>query len=293
MNEIFSNEVSELSLSVTVRGEPVAPMGLPTAKLYLSNTVDFPLIGEDLTVFPILDSISEFRIPIPFSSVKGKRYAKVVYEYELPGHGVISKDEGYEIRTRILSFEEFKQMMDDPDIEFDSFNVAETEARLVMESYCHQSLSRWSGGRSVVGNPDKFYLPQYMSKLMNVTELSEELEIEYFDSNDYILESTGLSIRREYNNRTRGLRNLYVTGEWGFSILPDAIKKAAYELTRSFSNTSINDRRQFLLNSGGGGLTGMEESSDFISYKAYQDSTGNPIADQLLGPYRIITPGII
>lgn len=292
MNEIFSNEISELSLVVSVKGAAASPVDTPTAKLYVDSSTNFAGTPIDLTVTAVVGEVGKYSVAIPYQAVQGKRFAKVVYEYELAGFGVITKEEAYEVRARLISFEEYKYMMDDQEIEYWAYNVAETEARLTIENYCQHRFSRWTGSREIIGNSNRFYLPQYLSKLTNVNQV-DDVESSSFESTDFILEPTGFVIRRDIGTSKSGLVNMTVTGDWGYAILPDAVRKAAYELTRSFSSTAINDRRQYLLNSGGGGLTDLQASADFMSWKAYDDSTGNAVADQLLEPYRIFVPGVI
>lgn len=295
MNEIFSNEPSQLKLHTVVQGTHIDPTEPPTAKLYVSNDTKFAGAGTDLTVTQVTGTTPEgqFTIPIPLNVVKDSRYAKVVYSYNLPGFGDIEKEEFFEIRTRLIPYEEYVLMVDDEEMTFDAFNLAETEARMVIEGYTRQRFSRWTGTTLVTSDPNRIYLPQYLSELSGINEYgAHDFALE---TQDYTLEPGGMVI-----GRTSPLKNaptakkFSVSGKWGYISVPDNIKKAAYELTRDFSSSIINKRRQFLLNSAGQGLgASFSEASDMISWRAYQDSTGNSVADLLLANYRVFRPGVI
>lgn len=297
MNEIFSNEVSQLTLSTAVRGQMTLPTALPTANLYVSNSIDFDVTPTALTVTPVLDESTaetgEYTVAVPYSAVQEKRFAKVVYSYTLTGYGTISKEEFFEIRTRLLSYDEYVLMSGNEDVTFDAFNLAETESRMIIEGFTRQVFSKWTGNLTFNANPNRIYVPQYLRELTSVTEYDE------FDlssaNTDYKREDNGYVVYKDVNiERDRGFKRFTVTGKWGYLSVPDNVKKAAYELTRDFLSSVINKRRQFLLNAGGQGLGAtFTDSVDLISWRAYMDSTGNAVADQLLINNRILQPGII
>lgn len=296
MNEIFSNELSRLRLSTVVQGAPVTPTELPTAKLYISNSVKFTAPPVELTVSQDVENDNpegKFLIPVPLNVVKDSRYAKVVYSYNLPGFGDVEKEEFFEIRTRLVPYEEYIVMVDDLEMTFDAFNLAETEARMVIEGYTRQKFSKWTGAATVTSDPNRIYLPQYLSELSGINEYgAHDFALE---TQDYELEPGGMVVGKTVPIRNfSSSKKFVISGKWGYVSVPDNIKKAAYELTRDFSSSIINKRRQFLLNSAGQGLgASFSEASDMISWRAYQDSTGNSVADLLLANYRVFRPGVI
>ena len=50
MNELYSNEINVLTFNISVKGEPVEPVSLPTAKLWCSVAQDSWESPELLTV---------------------------------------------------------------------------------------------------------------------------------------------------------------------------------------------------------------------------------------------------
>lgn len=293
MNEIFWNELSLLRFYTFFRGEAIIPSTTPTAKLYVSATEEFDQAPEDLTVSAILEGSTptgEYRVIVPQASVVGKRFAKVVYSYDLPGVGQVEKVEAFEIETRLFSYEEYVYGTSDTfsQVLFDEYTVAESSARKVIESYCNQKFSVWTGSQDVYGNPNNLFLPQHMRKVIKVrdsagTELPE-----------YRLDPTGLFLSGTTVNKLAGNKWFSVEADWGYSVIPDVIRQSAFELTRDFSTSVINDRRYYRLNTGGGGISGaMEQQSDLISWQAYRDSTGNFIVDGWLKDFRIFNLGIL
>lgn len=293
MNEIFSNEVTRLTLNTSVRGEVVEPTALPTATLYVSSDIEsFPETGTALTV-STTTTPGLYHVAVPYSAPQEKRFAKVVYSYELAGYGTINKEELYEVRTRLISFEEYVLMTGDEGDGFEAFNLAETESRLIIEAFTRQKFSKWTGERTIHANPNRIYVPQYLRELTSVQEYDEW---QLSTVNDYYMrDSSGFAIYKDVDTDSRaGIKKFTITGKWGYESVPDHVKKAAYELTRDFSSSVINNRRQYLLNTGGQSLgSAMEQSTDLISWKAYTDSTGNFVADQLLMNYRVFQLGII
>jgi len=296
VNEIFSNDLSQLRLSVTVQGEPTAPTALPTAQLYVSNDIKFDVAPVTLTVTPDVSEdapVGRYLIPVPLASVQEKRYAKVVYTYNLAGFGTITKEEFFEIRTRLLPYDELISMTGDPDLTYDAFALAEAEVRMIIEGFTRQRFSKWTGQLTITTNPNRLYLPQFLRELTSVAEYDDyDMPLE---NTDFRLEEGGLVIGRETKAlRDAGPKKFNVIGKWGYISVPDNVKKAAYELIRDFTSAAINKRRQYLLNAGGQGLGAtFNDSVDLISWRAYMDSTGNSVADQLLMNYRVLRPGII
>lgn len=297
MNEIFSNEVSQLTLNTSVRGAVNIPSTLPTAKLYVSNTDVFSGTPVNLDVTAVLDLDSlptgVYHVAIPYGTTQEKRYAKVEYEYELTGYGVIASTELFEIRTRLISYEEYLSMTSSEGDGFEAFSVAETEARLTVEQFTRQRFSKWTGSLSIDANPNRIYLPQHLRSL---TSLSLEGDYTSLSStSEYIRDERGFVLyKASAPDKKAGLSRFTIEGKWGYESVPIQVKNAAYELTRDFSSSVINKRRQYLLNSGSGSLGGtFTDSADLVSWKAYSDSTGNAVADQLLLNYRLIQPGII
>lgn len=296
MNEIFSNELSQYTFHTSVRGELIAPESLPVVRLRVSDTLTFTGDGTDLTVIPIEDEVTtvgKYMARIPYAQTQGNRYAELTYSYELTGYGQISKTDIVEIKTRLISFEDFMYLMDEELLpeRFDEYNIAEQGAREVIYAYCNQDFNVWEGEIELKGNENLIFLPKHMSSLTSVKEIDDWGQFRI--TSEYVLDPTGMSLTRKERDKSTAQKKFLVSGTWGYVSLPDAVKRAAFELTRDFSSSAINNRRQFLLNTAGGGVTAVQQEADMISWRAYADSTGNSIADMYLKPYRIFTPSVI
>ncbi len=103
MNELYSNETNVLTFSTSVKGEHKIPTSLPIAKLWTSNTKDFIGTPNDLTVF---EEDSVYKVLVPSNLISNKRWAKVVFEYDLLNYGFNALSEIYELDARLITLEE-------------------------------------------------------------------------------------------------------------------------------------------------------------------------------------------
>lgn len=299
MNEIFSNELSQLTIHTSARGVAIAPESAPTATMIVSSDLNFTGTPVTLTVTQAVDEFDapitgQYVIAIPYGDVQGKRYAKISYTYTLTGFGAITKQEVHEVKTRLITFEEYMYMMGEvlDSTRFNEFNVAEMEARAVIQAYCNHNFDAWTGSIEIVDNPNFIQLPKHLQTFTGISEYDTFGQA--VSTSGYEIEENGLALRKKEKNDKRAFQKKFVVaGDWGYAIIPDGVRKSAFELTRDFSSSAINDRRNYILNAGGGGVSGMEQQTDLISYRAYMDSTGNSIVDGLLKPYRIFNVGVI
>lgn len=293
MNELYSNEINQLEHKIHVKGVAVEPVSSPTAKISTSATNDF----ADSSPLSVTELDEAYLIAVPSGILTNKRFARVDFEYELDGYGLHKESSVYEISRRLVSFDEVNSYRgldatgDKYSIEYWQYDIVEAVVRLVIEEYCNQKFNHWYGTKSIYASKESIVLDQYMSKCESISNgLAYN---EYFDSNDmteYQLADSGLLLSRrdEWVRSTVFSRNIpgnswfNVTGSWGYESVPRPVKEASLELIRFFISDDIEFRRKFFLN-----MNTSADSSYTFNFSAYRDSTGNPIADSLLSPYRI------
>lgn len=299
INELFTNDLNRLTLFISVRGTATAPTALPIAKIYVSSTNTFTGTGTDLTVVDDTTVTGKFTVDVPNSILTGYRYAKVVYEYSLASFGAQVKEEIFNISARLLSFEEYNWSRGkdvkgvSKGITYERYMQAESDARATIENYTNQFFGRWTGTISVISAPNRIFLPYILEEL---TDISEAIDSTGTLATQYTVEDTGWSLFRspELPLRSKSKR-YYITGKWGYSSIPDGVKKAAKELIHDYASDNFDARRGYLLNtSGGTDLANQSANFDQISWKAYStQTTGNAVADSYLEPFRTYNPRVI
>ena len=294
MNELYSNETNVLTFSTSVKGEHKIPTSLPIAKLWTSNTKDFIGTPNDLTVF---EEDSVYKVLVPSNLISNKRWAKVVFEYDLLNYGFNALSEIYELDARLITLEELNNNLgvdstgESYEVSYWQYDKAEKVVRKIINTFCQQRFNSWIGSRKVTGSNSDIYLPQHMEKLTGVA--SGYTDINFFDNynvGDYVLSDSGkvLSIGQPWIKpsviyKKYQSKQLYlVTGIWGYLSVPEAVKEATLELVRFFMSDDVESRRNYFLN-----VNSDSNSSYTFNFSAYRDSTGNPVADELLSNYRI------
>lgn len=294
MNELYSNEINQLEHKLHIKGQPVIPVSLPVAKIYASSNNEFKEPSQNLSVSE-LDGA--YKLAVPSSIIKNKRFAKVEFEYELAGFGFQKETNVYEITRRLVSFDEVNSYRgldstgDKFSLEYWEYDIAESIVRLVIEEFCNQKFSYWHGTKTMYGAKESLALDQYMSKFEAITTGLGYYEMyDLMDLSEYRLSESGtlLGLRDEWSRATVYRKNqpsnswYNISGQWGYESIPRAVKEASLELIRYFISDDIEYRRKFFLN-----MNTSADSSYTFNFAAYRDSTGNPIADSLLTPYRI------
>lgn len=300
MKELYSNDINVLPINISVRGEAKDPLAAPTVKIYTSATKTFPLIGTDITPTRLeLDGdplVGRYEYIVPQNILKLKRYAKVVTSYELAGYGEVKQEEILEITQRVVSYEELNYILgldtmgDSFEITWMEYDKLETVARKVVEAYIGQPLNLWEGTREVYSGKNYIGLPQHMEYITAVDEAESIIPSLEVAGGFYLTES-GLALSNERSFPVPDFLTKYpknnvthvITGLWGYEGLPSAITQAAIEVLLMFNTDTVNARRQFLSN-----LRDDRSSSSLrFNWMSYTDTTGNPIADDLLDAYRI------
>lgn len=301
MREIFSNSENLLAHYISLRGVPTEPEGLPIAKIVVGSDKSAVLDSTasiDLTVTQ--DDIGVYSVIVPRNILAGKRYARVEFSYEIAGHGPTVESELYVITRRVIGFEEVMEALgvddagDQYEITWTQYSVLETSVRKMIETYCLQDFSHWKGAQVVYGPPGFIFLPQYMEKLDSVSVSASDVYLVTPGSpqNRYVLSESGTSLATLNNYQTQTIfdnnnkTNVHhtVSGTWGYATIPPAITEAAMELIRIYMVDDFDARRKFLSD-----ITNDAQISVHFNWGSYVDSTGNPVADYLLKPYRMQT----
>lgn len=302
MKELYSNDTNVIDIYTSARGKAVAPLDLPTAKLYVSATKQFPLTGTTLTVVQKKDEedaliVGQYETIVPQQAVAQRRYARVVISYELPDHGVIEQETIYEPTRRLMAFEELNDILgadahgESHALTYKEYDLLETITRKIIESYIDQKFTLWLGTREVYAGETYVGLPQHMEYLLSVTRDDQFVPVEALAGSSYKLAESGLSISNKssipvpnfLNQRSKINVTHYINGLWGYKSIPSEVTQAFLEVFHIVNTDTIDDRRNYLSTSTNDGGNLMRR----FNWMSYTDSTGNPIADELLNPFRI------
>ncbi len=301
MKELYTNDLNVIDIYSSVRGVPTAPTGLPTATLYVSSSKDFPSTGTTLAVAQVEDEDSEpvvgrYQVSVPSSLVQKKRYARVDVAYTLPTFGSVTTSDIYEIGQRLVGFEELNTYLgvdvsgESYALDWNQYDKLESVVRRIIETYCGQKFNCWQGSRKVYSARDYIQLPQHLEKLDSITSAGVINPVIYQTDMLYEIEEGGLSLDRSTDFQTpsfldiRSKNNMthVITGLWGYEGIPADVNQAAYEVIELFNTDDVDARRKFLSY-----ITNDASVNMNFNWTSYWDSTGNPIADDLLDPYRI------
>lgn len=302
ISEIFSNDISEIRLYTSVRGERVQPDILPTATVYVSNKDgEFPTTGTTLTVASVSGQTGAFNILVTPSAVAGYRFAKIVCNYTLPTYGAMEKVSVYEVKTRLIGYDEYNSTLGkdvtgmERTIPYDIFSLAESSARLAIEAYCMQNFNYWEGSRAVIAHPNFILLPQHADSIKAIFSIDENSLYSLVDG--YRLLDGGFALEKKEKAPARSNeRQFTIDAVWGYRYIPDAVRMAAVELTRDFTTGGLDNRRHYVQAAGDAGgdfANVLEGGVNSVSWRAFSDSTGNFIVDNLLTPYRVYQPSVI
>lgn len=299
ISEIYSNDISEITVYTSIRGERVQPDVLPVAKIHKSSSkTDFTGEGEDLAVSAVAGSTGVFKVLVTPSKVAGSRYARITTSYTLPGVGLVENKDVFEVKTRLVEYDDFNSTLGrdvtgmERKISFEDFTISEQRARLIIQSFCNQNFNYWIGLRQVVGHPNHIILPQHVEKVNGIYTVDEN---SFFSiSNSYRILDGGFSLEKIEKQEPRKTETVYqIDAVWGYEYIPDSVRMAAIELTRDFASGAADMRRQYLLSSDSQGNSSFSQTQDAIYWRAYSDSTGNAIVDNLLAEHRVYYPGVI
>lgn len=298
IKELFSNEINVLDYSVHVKGVPQDIEDLPTAKLYVSSTKEFPTSSSTLTVTEDTSDpeiVGRFKVSVPQNLLAKYRYAKIVFEYELDGHGTIAEVDIFNVAQRLVSFADLNYMRggdgegDTWEVTYDQYNIAETEARHIIQSFCNHEFTYWEGSIKRPSAKGYIALPQHLETLVSVGFSDDVVYANTLDQ--FVLSETGFSIYSSdshprvtmfSNPREENAIYATVTGVWGYESIPIPVQQSAVELINMLLSDDIENRRRYYQN-----VTNRQNINFAYHWSSYGDSTGNPLVDDLLKDYRI------
>lgn len=301
MNQIYSNELNSLDFTISVKGDKREPLTEPIAIIKTGSLSGVYTTISTLNVTEV--SVGVYSVAIPHDIIVGKRFASVIFTYELPEFGVVNREQTFEIAQRLISFEDYNAYIgedatgDPYDLSFKEYDKAESISRKIIEAYTFQRFTYWYGTREIISPYAYIPLPQHMDKLDGVGYVSNT-DISFVDNylSDFTLSPTGNAVMRKtpapklsiFTSPSETNIQHAVTGYWGYQTIPEEVKRAAYELIRYYSSDEADERFRFK-NSYSNNGRNSDTDNVTINFSAYRDSTGNPVADQMLYPYRLIT----
>jgi hypothetical protein len=309
MREVFSSEPNLVTFNTMVQGNYVAPSNTPVVTVNPHNVIGVPgLVSTPLAVTNL--TVGKYQYIIPQQYVQGFRYVTINTSYNLPAYGNVVNELEYKIQKRYLNYDEALGLMESGfPLDYPTFAEAETNLRLIVDTYCQQEFNFWTGDRTVYGNRNGILvLPERMEQLVSATPYhgnSPFLDTGYLDSiysdTGYLYEpyalSEGaasidngirypLSIVRDNLDDYRQVRYV-INGIWGYKTTPSAVVQAMGELLKMYlaDDSVYRDRYVQVIANG--------DTNFQFNAKTYNDSTGNAKADELLEPFKKLIIGAV
>ena len=291
-----------------VQGDYILPTTLPVVTINPHNVVGVPLISTVLTVTAV--SIGVYQCIVPQQFVAGFRFVTINISYNLPDYGPVVKETEYKIQKRYINYDEALSIVESNyPLDYATFAEAETNVRLIVDTYCQQDFNFWTGDRTVYGNRNGILIvPERLELLISATPYHGNtpfLDTGYLDSiysdTGYLYEpykiSEGsnsidngirypLSIVRDNLDDYRQVRYV-ITGNWGFKSTPSPVVQAVGELFKMYlaDDSVYRDRYVQSIKNG--------DTEFQFNSKTYNESTGNAKADELLEPFKKLIIGAV
>lgn len=286
MIEIYSNEINAIDFQVSVKGQPEQP--------------DNFSVTTDEGIVPVVNNIDIGKYEIIFnqSDIIGNKSIHINYDYELSPYGTWSEKVEYPVKSRLVSFDELNNFIKPHEpFSYEDYSKLEMFARNIIESFCGQTFDYWRGIKDVISSEETIILDTHIEKLHSINIKSQYIsQISYLDDQDaYEIHSSGYMIYNPYKidvinflHKKSSKRIVHsIDGDWGWYQVPSAVKQAAFEIIQAFDCADITYRRKFIDN-----IRSADTRIEFAD-GAYGETTGNPIADQLLEPYRLYHMGVL
>lgn len=293
MRELYSSEPNLVKLVTSVQGRPELPLATPVVKLLVGNDKNDLLEVAVLTANEVDNG--EYEIPVPQHFLDRHKFAAMDITYELLDFGVIKQRKTYDVARRLLDFEELNTLLGTGmEIDYTQFSFIETDIRKIIESYCNQTFNSWFGSQIVQGEAGNINLYENIEQITAINVGSKLMPNQYSPVTGFIISESGKSIYNPERDRTvsffhskSAVTNYTVEGLWGYTSIPASVNQAALELAKGFLCDDIEYRRRYIET-----ITNGDTRIQF-SKQAYIDSTGNPIVDQMLEPYRLFFFGAV
>lgn len=293
MRELYSSEPNIVKFTTSVQGRPTRPQARPNAELHVGSEIDKLVKVHDLNVDEVDNG--EYEISIPQRFLVDQRVGQVRFSYDLQDFGPFFTNRTYDITRRLIDFEELNDVLGERfAIDYNQFTFVETDVRKIIESYCNQSFNCWKGIRVVEGQGGHILLPEPLEHLETVHVGSSVVPGYTRSEPGFVITDEGHSIYNADRADTvtffhgkEAAVDYLIDGTWGYSSIPSGVHQAALELAKGFLCDDIEYRRRYIKTISAGD-TRIEFHNN-----AYNGSTGNPIADAMLDPFRVFLIGAV
>lgn len=287
MTEIYSSEPNLKRFTSEIQGRPTEPVADSLVGIVRATNDKHTFTDPTSITFRPLD-IGEYEYAISNNHIAGYKFAEVEIKYSLPDYGDFTDRDMFDVVRRLINFSELNRVLGEYEIDYPTFSEVETNVRMIIESHTGQSFNYWRGSQKVPGHGSDIYLPQHLDILDSVSRFSSILT-----NADLVLAAPGFELSgsgfvvsnrdvietASYFHSSPRDTDYEITGLWGYQSVPMKVRQAAIELIRGNLCEDMEYRRRYIDNVRSGDVRIQFNPS------AYIDSTGNPIADELLSEY--------
>lgn len=292
MIELYSNEPNPLRHEFMVKDEPQSVDNVKITLATGNNNASWDL---PVTLFTGSEVMGYQEYIVPNSYLIGKRLAKISIEYVLEEFGLITDEILAPIVKRYVTFSDVKSFL--PNLSWSDFVEIERNARFTIDAFCSQRFNSWRGTRIVRSHNGRIDLPQHLDVLESLNMGYGSFS--YLNSTDpfggFVLQEPGFSLINQDLIRSPSIfvnqyksYNYNVTGVWGYTSVPLAVRSAAIELIKGAQCADEIYRKKYVDN-----IRNENVRIQFRDELYTTDTTGNAVVDDLLGPYKIFYVGVV
>jgi len=285
-------------------GSSVRKAYLDVPVVPLNNTMNVTVKRGDLvqelnTVMQ--ESVGRYSVNLPFKFVEYDALVSIEWEFEYEEESQVHEFYAktfVDVVTPYLSALELSTVLNHEGFSPTESSSAEQAMRHVINAFTGQAFGNFVGTKNVYSRGGKFlYLPERLRSLSSVDGLTNQ---------NYFLTSGGFALKRHafgvppvkadydgYHQHVGGVihnpnnvphihgfanRDYEITGEWGYSFVPQPVKEAAVLILQDYTDPDSQYRDRYLVS-----MTAADWRVQ-LNGEAYA-GTGNARADQLLTPY--------
>lgn len=269
--------------------------------------------GDDLvhTFNTVAYASNRFTVTLPFSLMQYDRSLRVNWKfpYVEDGEAYEYDDDTYvEIVTPILTFDEIRAILDDPEIDYsatdDEVYRIERAVRYIIQAHTGQSFGKYVGKKSVTGSGDSYLrLPARLISASSVNGNTfwqgslalrgsgwflrskaygvPPIRADWDGFNETTVYSSGAPISTPGSRLTHTFLQhveYEIDGVWGWKAVPAAVKEAAKLLINDYACADTNYRDRFITS-----MTAADWRIQF--HEGAFSNTGNVRANQLLAEF--------
>lgn len=294
----------EISLTVPV----ITNVGTEDFTVYDGRESE--ITGIPLATREVIGNSTTYRFSLPFKLVKNDHKLRVNWKFTYTENSTTYEyDEStyVEVVTPILTPEEIRAILDDPDISYvatdEEVERIEKAVRYIIQAHTGQFFGKYVGKQSVTGSGDSYLrMPMRLISLTSINDnvtYANNLAVRgdgwYLKSKTWGIPSiradydgwhenpytSPAPIAAPYSSYTRPfLENVEyeIDGVWGWNSVPAAVKEAAKLLVNDYACADSSYRDRFLTS-----MTAADWRIQF--HEGAFSNTGNVRANQLLAEY--------